>query len=57
VLFEIVIQLMPTRVASEAVQRHGSENRGTEVNHMRHVLLASVRQLAEKSISARNPIQ
>jgi primosomal protein N'' len=48
-LLEIAFPLMPTRVATKAVQRHVSENRGTEVKHMQHVILASVRQLAEKA--------
>jgi hypothetical protein len=40
-LLEIANSLEQTRDATEAVQLHVSENRGTEVKHMSHVILTS----------------
>jgi hypothetical protein len=38
-----------TRVATKAVQRQVSENRGTEVNHAQHVIAASARELQRRA--------
>jgi hypothetical protein len=56
-LLEIATPLEQTRVATEAVRIHVSENRGTEVKKMQHVLLASATELAENGITATNLTQ
>jgi hypothetical protein len=56
-LLEIANPLEQARVATKAVQRRVSENRGTNVVHVQHVILTSVSELAEKSITATNPVQ
>jgi hypothetical protein len=53
-LLEIANPMEQTKIATEAVQLQAPENRGT---HVRHVILASARELAEKSITATNPTQ
>jgi hypothetical protein len=53
-LFEIANPLVLSRGATKVVELRVSENRGM---HMQHVILASVTELAEKSITATNPTQ
>jgi hypothetical protein len=48
-LLEIANPLVQTRVSNNAGQHHASENRGTCVYHVQHVILASARELADRA--------